>query len=109
MARQIGKMLNAREPKIVNGPQILDKYVGESEANIRRLFAEAEEEEKRVSRCPAVSKRVLSFVANNVSFISWVPTVACISSFLMKSMLFANPVVQWLELREFTILLLISF
>ncbi|XP_022122433.1 vesicle-fusing ATPase 1 [Pieris rapae] len=47
MARQIGKMLNAREPKIVNGPQILDKYVGESEANIRRLFADAEEEEKR--------------------------------------------------------------
>jgi vesicle-fusing ATPase len=47
MARQIGKMLNAREPKIVNGPQVLDKYVGESEANIRRLFADAEEEEKR--------------------------------------------------------------
>lgn len=50
LARQIGKMLNAREPKIVNGPQILDKYVGESEANIRRLFADAEEEEKRVRR-----------------------------------------------------------
>ena len=49
MARQIGNMLNAREPKIVNGPQVLDKYVGESEANIRKLFAEAEEEEKRVS------------------------------------------------------------
>ncbi|CAG0913410.1 unnamed protein product [Notodromas monacha] len=48
MARQIGKMLNAREPKIVNGPQILDKYVGESEANIRRLFADAEEEEIRM-------------------------------------------------------------
>jgi len=48
MARQIGNMLNAREPKIVNGPQVLDKYVGESEANIRKLFAEAEEEEKRV-------------------------------------------------------------
>lgn len=48
MARQIGNMLNSREPKIVNGPQILDKYVGESEANIRRLFAEAEEEEKRL-------------------------------------------------------------
>lgn len=46
--RQIGKMLNAREPKIVNGPQILNKYVGESEANIRKLFAEAEEEERRV-------------------------------------------------------------
>ena len=48
ICRQIGKMLNAREPKIVNGPQILDKYVGESEANVRKLFAEAEEEEKRV-------------------------------------------------------------
>lgn len=47
MARQIGQMLNAREPKIVNGPQILDKYVGESEANVRRLFVDAEEEEKR--------------------------------------------------------------
>lgn len=47
MARQIGKMLNAREPKIVNGPQILDKYVGESEANVRRLFEDAELEEKR--------------------------------------------------------------
>jgi vesicle-fusing ATPase len=41
-------MLNARQPKIVNGPQILDKYVGEAERNIRNLFAEAEEEEKRV-------------------------------------------------------------
>ena len=48
MARTIGQMLNSREQKIVNGPEILDKYVGESEANIRRLFAEAEEEEKRM-------------------------------------------------------------
>ena len=47
--RQIGKMLNAREPKIVNGPQILDKYVGESEANVRKLFEDAEKEEKAVS------------------------------------------------------------
>lgn len=58
LARQIGKMLNAREPKIVNGPQILDKYVGESEANIRRLFAEAEEEEKRVKTAWCVKKEV---------------------------------------------------
>lgn len=48
MARQIGKMLNSREPKIVNGPEILNKFVGESEANIRKLFADAEEEQKRV-------------------------------------------------------------
>jgi vesicle-fusing ATPase len=42
IARQIGKMLNAREPKIVNGPEILNKFVGQSEENIRLLFAEAE-------------------------------------------------------------------
>jgi len=59
MARQIGQMLNAREPKIVNGPQILDKYVGESEANIRRLFADAEEEEKKV--CQIINLLKISF------------------------------------------------
>ena len=47
MARQVGKMLNTREPKIVNGPEILDKYVGESEKNIRELFKEAEEDQKK--------------------------------------------------------------
>ncbi|KIJ54882.1 hypothetical protein M422DRAFT_240970 [Sphaerobolus stellatus SS14] len=46
MARQIGKMLNAREAKIVNGPVILNKYVGASEENIRKLFADAETEYK---------------------------------------------------------------
>ena len=40
IARQIGKALNAREPKIVNGPEILNKYVGGSEEKIRELFAE---------------------------------------------------------------------
>ncbi|XP_058477596.1 vesicle-fusing ATPase-like isoform X1 [Solea solea] len=48
MARQIGTMLKAREPKIVNGPEILNKYVGESEANVRKLFADAEDEQKRL-------------------------------------------------------------
>ncbi|KAG6910791.1 hypothetical protein DXG01_007679 [Tephrocybe rancida] len=46
IARQIGKMLNAREPKIVNGPEILSKYVGASEENIRKLFGDAEKEYK---------------------------------------------------------------
>ena len=45
IARQIGKVLNAREPKIVNGPEVLDKYVGGSEEKIRALFADAEEEQ----------------------------------------------------------------
>lgn len=44
IARQIGKMLNAREPKVVNGPEVLNKYVGQSEENIRKLFADAEKE-----------------------------------------------------------------
>jgi len=48
MARQIGKMLNATEPKIVNGPEILDKYVGEAEKNIRNLFIDAEADEARL-------------------------------------------------------------
>jgi len=45
IARQIGRVLNAREPKIVNGPEILDKYVGASEGKIRELFADAEKEQ----------------------------------------------------------------
>ena len=46
MARQIGKMLNAKEPKIVNGPEIFNKYIGESEARIRELFEDAEADER---------------------------------------------------------------
>eukprot|EP00005_Dracoamoeba_jomungandri_P005371 CAMPEP_0174254514 /NCGR_PEP_ID=MMETSP0439-20130205/3822_1 /TAXON_ID=0 /ORGANISM="Stereomyxa ramosa, Strain Chinc5" /LENGTH=676 /DNA_ID=CAMNT_0015336137 /DNA_START=493 /DNA_END=2523 /DNA_ORIENTATION=- len=44
MARQIGKMLNGKEPKVVSGPEILNKYVGQSEENVRLLFADAEAE-----------------------------------------------------------------
>ncbi|KAL9653977.1 hypothetical protein ABK040_014186 [Willaertia magna] len=45
IARQIGKILNCKEPvQIVNGPEILNKYVGQSEENIRKLFIEAEKE-----------------------------------------------------------------
>jgi vesicle-fusing ATPase len=46
IARQIAKMLNAREPKIVSGPEVLNKYVGLSEENIRGLFKDAEAEYK---------------------------------------------------------------
>ena len=45
IARQIGKILNARTPKIVNGPEILNKFVGGSEEKVRELFAEAEKEQ----------------------------------------------------------------
>ena len=46
MARQIAKMLNGKEPKIVSGPEVLSKFVGETEANIRKLFEDAEKEYK---------------------------------------------------------------
>lgn len=39
-------MLNAREPKIINGPEVLNKYVGQSEENVRKMFADAEKEYK---------------------------------------------------------------
>ena len=42
IARKIAKVLNCSEPKVVNGPEIFDKFVGGSEKNIRDLFAEAE-------------------------------------------------------------------
>lgn len=45
IARKIGEMLNCKQPKIINGPEILNKFVGESERNIRALFADAEVEQ----------------------------------------------------------------
>ena len=44
--QSLGLRRCSREPKIVAGPEILNKYVGQSEENIRALFAEAEAEEK---------------------------------------------------------------
>ena len=46
IARQIGKVLNAKEPKIVSGPEIFDSYVGGSEAKVRDLFKDAEKDMK---------------------------------------------------------------
>ena len=46
IARKIAEALQAHEPKIVNGPEVFSKYVGETEKNIRDLFADAEKEEK---------------------------------------------------------------
>jgi vesicle-fusing ATPase len=46
IARKISQALKARPPKIVNGPSILNKYVGGSEEKIRELFADAEAEQE---------------------------------------------------------------
>lgn len=44
IARKIAGALNCEKPKIVNGPEIFDKYVGEAEKKVRELFADAEDE-----------------------------------------------------------------
>lgn len=47
LARTIAKLLNeSRPPKIISGPEIFSKFVGESQENIRTLFRDAEEEQK---------------------------------------------------------------
>ena len=50
IARKIGEALKAHPPKIVNGPEILSKWVGGSEENIRNLFAEV-----RSTLCPSLA------------------------------------------------------
>jgi SpoVK/Ycf46/Vps4 family AAA+-type ATPase len=67
MARQIGKMLNAREPKIVNGPEILNKYVGQSEENIRKLFADAEKEVSVPAICFAAATDAKNSIRKKVT------------------------------------------
>jgi SpoVK/Ycf46/Vps4 family AAA+-type ATPase len=34
------------QPQIVNGPEVLSKFVGETEKNVRDLFLDAENEQK---------------------------------------------------------------
>lgn len=44
IAKKLSENLNCVNPKIINGPEILNKYVGESEKNIRDLFTDAEKD-----------------------------------------------------------------
>ena len=44
LARELARSLGSREPQIVNGPEIMDKFVGEAEKRVRELFAPAEAE-----------------------------------------------------------------
>jgi vesicle-fusing ATPase len=46
IARKIADALNCTKPKVVNGPEIFDKFVGEAERKIRELFEDAEKEMK---------------------------------------------------------------
>lgn len=48
IAKELAKCLNSVKPKIVNGPDVLSKYVGESEENVRKLFAEAKRDQNEL-------------------------------------------------------------
>ncbi|KAH7462634.1 hypothetical protein PRIC1_007992 [Phytophthora ramorum] len=48
IARKISQALTAKEPKVVNGPEILDKFVGESERKIRELFSDARKDQEEL-------------------------------------------------------------
>jgi DNA polymerase III delta prime subunit len=102
MARQIGKMLNASEPKVVNGPEILNKFVGQSEENVRKLFADAEKEV-----CHIVKKYVTAFYGSGLTECFFrvrskkkrATSPGYISSFSTRSMRFvSNEAVKALEL-----------
>lgn len=44
IARQIAKSFNGPEPKIINGPELLNMWLGQSEKNVRDLFEPARQE-----------------------------------------------------------------
>ena len=46
IARTLANALNVKEFKVVNGPELFDKYVGETEKKIRDLFANAEKDQR---------------------------------------------------------------
>lgn len=44
LARRLGKLLGCTTTTVVNGPELLNKYVGQSEENAREMFRKAQED-----------------------------------------------------------------
>ena len=65
LAREIAGAMGAREPKIVNGPEMMSKFVGDSEQFIRGLFAEAEVEQQGQSAPPPLAAPQLGSCASS--------------------------------------------
>lgn len=59
LARELARELGAREPQVVNGPEILDKFVGEAERKVRALFEPAEAEWKAMGDASALHVIIL--------------------------------------------------
>ena len=54
IARRLASMLGCKNISIVNGPELFDKYVGQTESNIRQLFAAAESEQRQIGEDSAL-------------------------------------------------------
>lgn len=50
IARKVAEILGCVEPKLVNGPEVESKWVGEAEKKIRALFEDAEKEFEEVGQ-----------------------------------------------------------
>ena len=117
MAREIGKMLQAREPLIVSGPEILNKYVGQSEEHIRwlvtwhgmcnsylslyrNLFTAAEKEEKE----RGIRSALHIIIFDEIDAICRTRG-SIVSHWLTHSLSHFSPLKLRLAVREFMILL----
>jgi SpoVK/Ycf46/Vps4 family AAA+-type ATPase len=56
----------------VNGPEVLSKFVGETEKNVRDLFADAENEQKTRGMLPHQGKLCHIFVWITLSVLNFV-------------------------------------
>jgi SpoVK/Ycf46/Vps4 family AAA+-type ATPase len=56
----------------VNGPEVLSKFVGETEKNVRDLFADAENEQKTHDMLPHKGKLCHIFVWITLSVLNFV-------------------------------------
>ena len=52
LAARLATALSRRPPTIVSGPEVMDKYVGESEARLRTLFASPPKVPAKVGEAP---------------------------------------------------------
>jgi hypothetical protein len=57
--------------RFVNGPEVLSKFVGETEKNIRDLFADAENEQKKRGMLPHQGKLCHVFVWITLSVLNF--------------------------------------
>jgi hypothetical protein len=96
----------------VNGPEVLSKFVGETEKNVRDLFGDAENEQKTRGMLPCQGKISHISVWITLSVLNFFPTsfptqvirVTSTLSYLMKLM----PSARWIYVSLIQIIMCIS-